>query len=175
MTDSPNPRILLDIPAPIALSGLNPRSIMGVTEWKKIRIPVYQAAGYTCEACGDYHPETHSSAWLAGVEAHERYLVNYKIGIVRLRDIKCLCLLCHGYIHYRPNVAKYAMTKIRQKAIIEHGMEVLGSAGITKFRNQPPKHNIGWSEWKFVYRGKTYIPQFRDMDDLESYYEKRKG
>lgn len=74
---------------------LNARKAMGDYDWTKLSKEIRQKANYTCEYCGEYHPESH------GTECHEEwdYLLKEGKGIYVLRNLKCVCKKCHSVCH----------------------------------------------------------------------------
>lgn len=81
-----------NIPRPCHL--LNPRNILGVTTWNRMRKACYIEADNTCEICGD-KPEN-----LRHRHAHEVYEIDYAKGTVKFVRAFCVCALDHlGCIH----------------------------------------------------------------------------
>ena len=68
--------------------GLQPRTIVGETEWNKMRKLCYFRAGYTCEACGEYQGP-------GKCHAHELFRCNWKEGYSEFDRLICLCPKCH--------------------------------------------------------------------------------
>lgn len=80
---------LLTMPnIPHPLHGLAPRTILGKSEWDKLRKRCYYEANYTCQACGK---DLHSGV----AHAHEVYDINYYAGTSTFRRAVCLCPTCH--------------------------------------------------------------------------------
>lgn len=88
--DPPVPTLLPDM-LPSTSWGTNLRSILKPEEWDRLRRFCYQAAGYTCVACGS-RGEPH-------VEAHEAWQFDEERGIQRLAGLLCLCPTCHKAKH----------------------------------------------------------------------------
>lgn len=81
-----------NIPKP--LHGVNPRTLLGSSNWNKMRRACYAAADDTCEICG-YKPEN-----LRQRHGHEVYIIDYEKGTVTFQRVFCICALCHlGCIH----------------------------------------------------------------------------
>lgn len=76
-----------NIPKP--LHHLAPRTILGPTEWNKMRRACYEAANDTCEICGE-RPET-----LRRRQSHEAYAIDYEKGTAIFVGCFCLDSVCH--------------------------------------------------------------------------------
>ena len=70
----------------------NLRSQLKPEEWDRLRKFCYSAAGNTCVACGS-RGEPH-------VEAHEAWHFDEEKGIQKLKDLLCLCPICHKAKHW---------------------------------------------------------------------------
>lgn len=81
-----------NIPKP--LHSVAPRTVLGPTEWDKMRKACYEAANDTCEICGE-RPNN-----LRARHGHEVYEIDYEKGISRFVRVFCVCYLDHlGAIH----------------------------------------------------------------------------
>lgn len=81
-----------NIPKP--LHGVNPRTLLGKSNWDKMRKLAYAEADDTCEICG-YKPDN-----LRQRHGHEVYEIDYKKGIAKFVRVFCVCSLDHlGCIH----------------------------------------------------------------------------
>lgn len=88
-------RTLIAMPnIPKPTHALNPRTLLGATEWDYMRKACYADANDTCEICGA-KPEN-----LRNRHGHEVYEIDYEKGVVKFVRVFCLCSLCHlGGIH----------------------------------------------------------------------------
>ena len=75
-----------NIPHPLHL--VNPRTIVGDSQWTRMRKYCYYDAGYKCQACG-------RACEKGQCHAHEVYDIDYMTGESRFVRTVCLCPLCH--------------------------------------------------------------------------------
>lgn len=81
-----------NIPKPC--HSLAPRTVLGATEWNKMRKECYEFANDTCEICGEC-PEDKRKR-----HAHECYIIDYEKGTCTFIGVFCICALDHlGAIH----------------------------------------------------------------------------
>lgn len=83
---------LLIEPIPEPLHGINLRILLTATEWKRLRDPIFEAAGHRCEICGGQgtrHP----------VEGDEVFSYNEETATAALRCIVAVCPQCHAVKH----------------------------------------------------------------------------
>ena len=88
--DPPKPTLLPDM-LPMTSWENNLRKQLQTDEWDRLRKYCYQAAGYTCKACGS-RGEPH-------VEAHEVWRFEEDTGVQKLTNLLCLCPVCHKAKH----------------------------------------------------------------------------
>lgn len=90
-----------NIPRPC--HSLAPRTVLGATEWNKIRKECYERADDTCEICGEC-PEDKRKR-----HAHECYLIDYEKGTCTFVGVFCVCALDHlGAIHTGRAITLYS-------------------------------------------------------------------
>lgn len=83
---------LLIEPIPTPLWGVNLRSLLTATEWKRLRDPIFEAADRRCEICGGQgarHP----------VEGDEVFSYDEETATAGLRCIVAVCPSCHAAKH----------------------------------------------------------------------------
>ena len=76
-----------NIPKP--LHGVNPRTLLGSSNWNRMRKACYAEANDTCEICGT-KPEN-----LRHRHGHEVYEISYSQGTAKFIRVFCVCSLCH--------------------------------------------------------------------------------
>ena len=130
--------VILDFPIPPDLWSINPRRLLGKTWWDSMRREVYKRNNRCCLACGESER----------LDAHERYVFDFKNHISTFTEIVPLCHKCHLFIHWRsvenPN---------KRKEILIHGMQLL------------KKHHLRIPEtafraagvWAFGFKTKLYL------------------
>ena len=124
-----------NIPKP--LHGVNPRTLLGSSNWNKMRRACYAAADDTCEICG-YKPEN-----LRQRHGHEVYEISYSQGTAKFIRVFCVCSLCHlACIHtgraltlWKQNNPLYPTEFLLQGA--EHAFKI-----ITEYNKDNPKADI---------------------------------
>lgn len=90
-----------NIPRPC--HSLAPRTVLGATEWNKMRKECYERANDTCEICGEC-PEDKRKR-----HAHECYLIDYEKGTCTFVGVFCICALDHlGAIHTGRAITLYS-------------------------------------------------------------------
>lgn len=90
-----------NIPRPC--HSLAPRTVLGTTEWNKMRKECYERANDTCEICGEC-PEDKRKR-----HAHECYLIDYEKGTCTFVGVFCICALDHlGAIHTGRAITLYS-------------------------------------------------------------------
>lgn len=105
-------------------SGMQPRTILGTTEWNKMRKLCYFRANYTCEACGEYQGP-------GKCQAHELFETDWTEGKATFVRLVCLCEKCHlGVIHSGRALTMYQqgdwrMPKSKLLSGVEHGFKVV--------------------------------------------------
>ena len=106
--------VLLDLPIPPALWGINPRKLLGKAWWDNMRKMVYKRNGGFCLAC---------NAGEIQLEAHERYDYDLAHRISKFKEIIPLCHKCHQFIHWRS-----IENRNHQRSILMRGMNILKDA-----------------------------------------------
>lgn len=130
-------KLLLDVPKPCWLKGVNPRKIMGSTWWNKKRVATYEEADWHCEACGTHVDDVlfkKKNGTVGHLEAHEMYDVDFRNGVAKFNGgVVALCHSCHSFIHadrlYRLRVAG-SIGVYRYKKILKRGFDLLGNSGL---------------------------------------------
>lgn len=133
------PELLTHPPIPLALRGVNPRTIKGQDWWDAVRHKAYNENNHCCWACGASEQ----------LDAHEAYTYDIKNHIAKLDEIVGLCGKCHQYIHssltsrtFRLGVISYD----RMYAVMEHGSRILEFAGLK------PHYISRAVWWEFAHR-----------------------
>jgi len=167
----PNPALLLHPPIPIALGGVNPRTIKGQEWWDVVRREAYAKYDYHCWACDVHRLDTDNQK----LDAHECYNYNYIRKRAYFVGVVALCRDCHMFIHwrrirYRKEMQRvltrglrvlyeagiglpYAQTRrVRYYSFGPSGLEFLDTGGID------PSLPLGAisGDWKLVFEGKLY-------------------
>ncbi|MFX4299996.1 hypothetical protein [Pseudosulfitobacter pseudonitzschiae] len=166
------PEILEQPLIPPPLHGLNPRNIMGRTAWDILRKEIYARHGYTCAACGVY---SRRAILKRGLEAHERYEIDYPGKRMVVTGMEPLCHACHCFVHsglLEVRLAKRQVSAETVAIILGHGSGVLkGSGGKMppgadllcrklklkhdlKVQRHPPR--LTWPGWVLEWEGETY-------------------
>lgn len=78
-----------NIPKPLHGKNCQPRTIVGKTNWDKMRRRCYFNAKYKCEICG------YESTKPADIHAHEVFSIDYESGESKFERLICLCKKCH--------------------------------------------------------------------------------
>lgn len=158
------PEILLHPGIPQPLHGLAPRDILGRKWWSKTRQAAYRSTNYHCQACGVHKLRARGPEWLEG---HEMYDIDYLLGRAVYVKTVSLCHYCHNYIHSGRLLILLEEGRITQAtyvAIIQHGDDVLGQAGLLHRKHQVYDGPIAeWGDWRLVLNGKEYKPKYRDI------------
>lgn len=111
-----------NIPRPLHL--LAPRTIMGTTQWNKLRQDCYERCDYTCEACG-------AKCAKGKCHAHEVYDIDFESCTATFNRAVGLCAACHvGFIHSGRAITCYTnhiplWTKEYMLANAEHGFSLI--------------------------------------------------
>jgi hypothetical protein len=116
------PELLLHPSIPLALSGVNPRTIYGQEWWDATRKAVYAENNFCCWACGVYQLD---ALYKQHLEAHETYLYDYDKREARPGEIVGLCRACHQFIHFRR-----VKSLTRRKKVVIRGLKILVGANI---------------------------------------------
>ena len=91
-----NPGLLAQFQIVKPLHGVNPRTIMGQSNWDKLRKQVYAENDFHCMGCGVHKKDALYHQWL---ECHEDCEVNFKECQYTIRGFVPLCHACHNFIH----------------------------------------------------------------------------
>lgn len=73
--------------------GVKISTLVGDSKWREISKTYRQKQNYTCEYCGEYHPEPY------GTDCHEVWGWNNIDMIQDLCELKCVCKRCHSIAH----------------------------------------------------------------------------
>lgn len=182
------PEILCHPHIPKPLHGISPRTINGQEWWNKIRQEVYKSTDYHCVACGVYKLNAKKYKWL---EAHEFWDIDYTTGICKIKSIEPLCHYCHNFIHSGRLSVIVGKEKTKQEVIdiLEHGFRILSKNELKAFyftielakqlgartfnvKSYKPNvnENLKWTDFRLVYEGKEYFPEFRNETEWKDYY-----
>ena len=116
------PELLLHPSVPLALSGVNPRTIKGQDWWDKVRREADRKNNYCCFACGVYQLE---ALYKQTLDAHETYTYDYDKLEARPGEVVALCAACHRFIHWR-RVQDFHT----RKEVVIRGLKILADAGL---------------------------------------------
>jgi len=105
-----NASVILDLPIPASLWGVNPRRLLGKKWWDTMRKQVYRRNNRCCLACGISEQ----------LDAHERYVYDFENHISTFTEIIPLCHKCHLFIHWRS-----VENPKKRRDILIHGMNLL--------------------------------------------------
>jgi hypothetical protein len=184
------PELLQHPNIPKPLHGMAPRVIKGQEWWDVTRQKAYASTNYHCLACGVHKTAAKYHQWL---EAHEDYTIDYKNGIMNVKEIIPLCHSCHNFIHcgrlWMVNrKTKQGLLKILE--VMNHGMTILRD-------NNLPMHyhaammcdhlginyecdvmtmegieDVAWDKWHLILDGQKYYSKFKDIIEWHQYYNK---
>lgn len=115
------PELLLHPSIPLALSGVNPRTIRGKDWWDLVRHEVYKKNNFCCYACGVYKLD---AVYAPLLDAHETYTYNYEKLEAYPEEVVALCKAGHWFIHWR----RVRSPRIRREVVIR-GLRLLADAG----------------------------------------------
>lgn len=132
---------------PLSLHGINPRSIMGDYQWKKVKAKYRDKANHHCMICDRYVPHVRGD-WL---ECHEHYTVipktitiknGEKVDVLeyQLDRFLSICHECHMYIHQgflAIQVDEGTVTEDYFKVVIEKGDKLLQEHDMKKVHQRP--------------------------------------
>lgn len=164
------PELLGQPSIPKPLHGINPRTIMGDSAWRDLRIELISKTPY-CRACGH---ETIS------LDLHEDYNIDYQCATMKLKQYVPLCKRCHSFIHSRLLSVRFSRKQIDKYELVDillHGLYIAKKNKIKVFSVthslgkslgldtenidywSPPVLSHNWADWKLIYDGKTYRGQ----------------
>lgn len=153
MFNQENIEVLTQPIVPIALHGVNPRTIMGNIEWGKRKKEWQAKANHHCMICGRYIAHKPGD-WMA---LHERYEYDLDRLIQKFTGYIILCEDCHNYIHQgrmQILVNQGALKPEEYERVIEHGDRLLKEAGLTKIRMS--KYLVTDPSWQLEFNGRLY-------------------
>ena len=189
------PHLLTHPNIPKPLHGLSPRTLLGKNWWDEKRYKAYAKHDYHCWACGIHKLDAKYHQWLEG---HECYIINYKDGIMELKEIVALCHSCHNFIHSGRLLQlsiKGDIGKAKALDILNHGFHILLANRLKPFvaaiicwcslmgynnetilelskRAMPlPMDFAEWNDWHLIIEGKKYYSLFKDIDDWRKHYQ----
>lgn len=160
------PELLGQANIPKPLHGINPRTIMGQTAWKRLRQEIIQNNPY-CKACG---LDTYT------LDLHEDYEIDYNNAIMRIKQYVPLCKDCHLFIHsgfLTTQIASSSISREKAREIMQHGIDICEKYDIAVFvvgyklakylsvrtknvKKWQPKNTVSWNAWELEYEGKRY-------------------
>lgn len=118
-----------NIPHPLHGGGCQPRTIVGPSEWKKMREACYAEHNDTCEVCGQ-KLSAHRNTDNPIHHCHEAFDYDYKEKTLTFRRLVCICPKCHSFIHSGRAVTMYKdcvplWTKETLLEAAEHGFKLI--------------------------------------------------
>jgi hypothetical protein len=179
------PELLRHPQIPRAMSGVNPRSILGQAWWDKQRKRAYQKNNYHCWSCGIHCSEARFRSHLEG---HETYDIDYMKGTMKMKEVVALCYCCHNFIHIGRLTNLLWEGRIHETDymfIVHNGYGVLHQAGLlpwwtTRSLLEPafratglePGYNcqVAWKDWRLILKRKRHGPRFRDERAWQEHY-----
>lgn len=162
-------RLITQLDRPIALTGVNPRSIMGQKEWNRVRLRTYKKFDYHCQCCGTHKLNGVIHPW---IECHEQYKCDYATGKCELLDFQALCYPCHHFIHRKRLKRLYELGHVPENeylTVIEHGIRICRENNL-KLQVEPP-NQASWDKWRLIYKDKQYSPLFQNKKEMLAYTE----
>ena len=183
------PKLLQHPNIPKPLHGLAPRVVKGQEWWDVVRQEAYASTNYHCLACGVHKTEAKYHQWL---EAHEDYNMDYKNGIMTIKEIIPLCHSCHNFIHSGrlSMTAKTYPGKIAD--ILEHGIKILEANDLAAWDYTlaiADKYNVkytcksinseeidfctDWNAWHLILEEEKHYSKFKDYDEWREYYSNK--
>ena len=130
--------VILDLPIPPDLWGINPRRLLGKDWWDSMRKQVYKRNNRCCLACGISEQ----------LDAHERYVYDFENHISTFVEIVPLCHKCHLFIHWRS-----VENRNKRREILIHGMQLLKKNHLLI----PEDAFRAAGVWSFGFRTKLYL------------------
>lgn len=166
----PSPFLLCHPNIPKPLHSMNPRSLMGRTWWDINRKASYEKFGYKCWACGIHKSDAKRHQWL---EAHESYVIDYKTGLVSLKEIVALCHYCHmgihdGFLQTQVDAGKY--TDEEYDEILANKEALLFKVDCSLFRSGDYEVECPWDKWRLVISGVKFKPKFKTYAEWLEFY-----
>lgn len=153
------PKLLLHPSIPLALSGVNPRTIKGQEWWDVVRKQVYRWNNYCCWACGEYQLD---ALYKQTLDAHETYTYDYKKFEAYPGEVVALCRACHLFIHWR-RVKSYTV----RKEVVIRGLNILADAGLPVPYWQhklAKKASLFHRDWQW---GKEAYPDLKMLEKID--------
>lgn len=170
---------LLTMPnIPMPLHGVNPRTVLGGSWWKKEREEAIKSTNSHCEACGLHKTKVRGrKKWLEGHEVYHTDYLNGRLTYIRTTP---LCPFCHQFIHdgrLRWLLDTRQITQERFVTIIQHGDAILKAAGLYRKPRYQREQELTrlyeqgllapWGEWRLVIWGDEYPPKYPTPEDYE--------
>jgi hypothetical protein len=158
------PELLLQLPIPRPMHGVNPRTIMGSTWWNEQKKEISILQDNKCAACGRQHKD--------GLEAHECYDIDYNKCTMKFKEVVGLCFKCHSFVHpgYVKQLIRLGEMSLKEAAEIMHrGYRLLNKANLR--RSFTYSGEINWTKWRLVFNGKEYKPKYNSYEVWRRHYE----
>lgn len=96
--------------------GKNLRTQVKQSQWKKLRANALAEQGNVCGVCGSDHR----------LQCHEEWEFDDERHILRLRELRCSCGMCHHVTHFGRAQQIAADGQLDLEAVIEHFLKVNG-------------------------------------------------
>lgn len=118
-----------NIPKPLHGDGMQPRTIVGKTEWDKMRKACYEEHDDVCEICGTKCRSTREGD-LPLHQCHELFSYDFVECIAKFERLCCICYRCHMFIHSGRAITMYRNhnpwhTKDYMVDLARHGFELI--------------------------------------------------
>lgn len=159
------PELLAQLPIPMCMHGVSPRTIMGRIWWERRKQEAYFGTGGRCAACGRQHKD--------GLEAHECYNIDYKNCTMKLKEIVGICYRCHHYIHHgfmKSLVDTGDMTEREMNDILMRGHKILAKVGLHRPIMFAKPVTLAWSKWRLIFNGQEYKSKFKNYEAWRKRY-----
>jgi len=170
----PDATLLLDSTIPPPLHGLNPRTILGQQWWNRERKTAYRHNNNCCWACGI---PAFKAKFYPRLEGHERYEIDYSIGLSTYLYTTALCHSCHNFIHIGRLTVLLSQKKCSKRkffSIQAHGKSVLFRA---KRRRRKPDYGkvvVPWNRWRLKIGRQLYKPLHASQAEWQEFYKRKK-
>lgn len=154
------PKVLLHDLIPLALSGINPRRLLGKDWWEVKRSEVYKSNGFACLACGSLADR---------LEAHEQFTYSYQEGarVAKFVGTIPLCHKCHMSIHADRLRIRSSNGKLYKQdlEILQHGLRVILDAGLRVPMYKADRSEMSIPFWKtFKYWTRERVVGYQATD-----------
>ena len=163
-----DPTVLGQPNMPKALHGINPRTIMGASKWRRFSLEQRTNRPY-CTSCGKEG---------CVLDLHESYTIQYSTRTITINDYVPLCKNCHSFIHsglLQVLVAQKKTSVSTARLILSSGFDICQTHKVKVFKGtvdfarslnvstagirswSPPMYDEGWGQWKLIFEEQEYL------------------